>query len=123
MKWSDWSRNFNRFRFINDSVSYAVGKTVYKYSKDSTVSINIVSSEIPSDYSLFQNYPNPFNPSTKIKFSITRGDNNVSLKVFDLNGKEMSVVADGKFQPGTYEVVFDGSALPSVGLGGKSQEN
>jgi photosystem II stability/assembly factor-like uncharacterized protein len=109
----DWSRNFNRFRFINDSVSYAVGKTVYKYSKDSTVGISIVSSEIPSNHTLFQNYPNPFNPSTKIKFSITTGDDNVSLKVFDLNGKKMSVVAFGKFQPGTYEVAFDGSALPS----------
>lgn len=109
----DWSRNFNRFRFINDTVSYAVGKTVYKYSKDSTVSINIVSSEIPTGYNLFQNYPNPFNPATKIKFSVMSGDKDIILKVFDLSGKEMSVVAFGKFQPGTYEVLFDGSSLPS----------
>jgi hypothetical protein len=109
----DWSRNFNRFRFINDTVSYAVGRTVYKYSRDSTVGINVVSTEIPKTYVLFQNFPNPFNPSTKIKFSISSGNDKVSLKVFDLNGKEMSIVAFGKFQPGTYEVTFDGSALPS----------
>jgi hypothetical protein len=109
----DWSRNFNRFRFINDSVSYAVGKTVYKYSKDSTVGINVVSSVVPANYMLSQNYPNPFNPTTKISFSIIAGSESVSLKVFDLNGKEMSVIAFGKFQPGTYEVPFDGSTLPS----------
>ncbi len=107
-----WSRNFNRFRFINDSVSYAVGKTVYKYSYDSTVSINIVSSEIPSEYELLQNYPNPFNPVTKIRFSIPETAL-IKLSIFDVSGKELSVIAFGNFSPGTYELPWDASMYPS----------
>lgn len=109
----DWSRNFNRFRFVNDSVSYAVGKTVYKFSKDSTVGINIVSSEIPTEFELLQNFPNPFNPVTRIRFSVSTVESNVQLKVNDLSGKEIMTLAYGKFQPGVYEVSFNGSNLPS----------
>jgi len=54
--------NFNRFRKINDTLAYAVGLTVFKYSRDTLVGINQISSEIPNGFDLKQNYPNPFNP-------------------------------------------------------------
>jgi photosystem II stability/assembly factor-like uncharacterized protein len=79
--------------------------------------INQTSSEIPSGFDLSQNYPNPFNPMTKLKFDImsnVKGQmSNVKLTVFDVLGKEVKILVNQKLSPGTYEVEFDGSDLPS----------
>jgi len=67
---------------------------------------------VAENFALSQNYPNPFNPSTKINFSIPeRGF--VTLKVFDMLGKEVDVLASGDFQRGTYAVNYNASALSS----------
>lgn len=67
---------------------------------------------VAENFALSQNYPNPFNPSTKINFSIPeRGY--VTLKVFDMLGKEVDVLASGDFQRGTYAVDYNASALSS----------
>lgn len=79
---------------------------------DSTSSVSTISSEIPSEYKLSQNYPNPFNPSTKITFSLPTNDH-VSLKVFDITGKEVAVLVNESLNPGLYEVRFDAENLPS----------
>ena len=66
----------------------------------------------PSAYELSQNYPNPFNPSTEIRFSVVdRG--NVSLKVYDLAGREVAVLAEGIHAPGEYRVKFSPENLAS----------
>ena len=66
----------------------------------------------PATYSLQQNYPNPFNPKTNIKFSIpTAGF--VSLKVFDITGKEMAVLVNESKTAGAYNIDFDASNLSS----------
>lgn len=74
--------------------------------------IRKISENIPENYKLFQNYPNPFNPSTVIRFQI-RDTKLITLKVFDLLGKEISILLNEKMKPGEYEVTFDGSNLPS----------
>jgi hypothetical protein len=75
------------------------------------VGINNISS-IAESFSLSQNYPNPFNPETNIRFAIPeRG--NVSLRVYDMLGKEVSNLVDGNYSMGTYEVNFDGNGLGS----------
>ncbi len=64
------------------------------------------------DFSLAQNYPNPFNPSTKIRFTLPH-DQKTSLALYDVLGKEISVLINSEMSAGNYEVNFDGSSLPS----------
>lgn len=59
-------------------------------------------------YELNQNYPNPFNPLTRIKYSI-KDEGFVTLKVFDLLGREIATLVNEAKQPGEYEVEFDAS--------------
>jgi hypothetical protein len=65
----------------------------------------------PSSFSLSA-YPNPFNPSTTISFSLPRGGN-VDLKVFDVTGRVVRTLADGRVDAGEHRQGFDGSVLPS----------
>ena len=67
---------------------------------------------LPAKYRLDQNYPNPFNPSTKINFSITK-PGFVSLKVFDITGKEVDNLLSENLKTGTYEYSFNGAGLSS----------
>lgn len=71
-----------------------------------------ISTEIPSGYELKQNYPNPFNPATKINFSLPKSGN-VKLTVFDITGKEVSVVMNSQLAAGSYSADFDASGLSS----------
>lgn len=66
----------------------------------------------PGTFSLEQNYPNPFNPSTTIRFSVPVSGL-VSLKVFDILGKEIATLINGEQKTGHYEVAFDASRLSS----------
>ena len=63
---------------------------------------------IPSEYSLEQNYPNPFNPKTNIHFAIPV-NGNVSLKIYNINGKEIAVYHKGYMQAGIYNAEIDAS--------------
>lgn len=67
---------------------------------------------IATGYELSQNYPNPFNPSTQIKFSLV-ASSSISLKVYDVLGKEVAVLAEGTHAPGVYTVSFDAAGLSS----------
>jgi plastocyanin len=68
--------------------------------------------ETVNGYGLAQNYPNPFNPSTVIKFSIPQ-NNFVTLKVYDISGKELQTLVNSKLSSGEYKYTLDGSALSS----------
>ncbi len=61
----------------------------------------------PASFTLEQNYPNPFNPATHIDFDIAR-DADVSLKIFDLQGRWISTIVYGKMQAGHYNVEWNG---------------
>jgi hypothetical protein len=71
---------------------------------------------LPSGFSLEQNYPNPFNPSTTITYHILK-TNHVTLKVFDLLGREVVTLVDEIKQPGIYNSQF----LPKASLRDNSQ--
>jgi hypothetical protein len=69
---------------------------------------NFPLNETPHGFFLGQNYPNPFNPTTVIRYQLpTRS--NLSLKVYDLLGQEITALFEGVRQPGIYEATFDGS--------------
>ncbi len=72
------------------------------------------SNVVPDNFSLSQNYPNPFNPSTRINYEL-RNTNYVTLKVFDLLGKEVASLVNEKQNAGSYAVDFNSSEfnLPS----------
>lgn len=84
--------------------------TVIKYSQ--ATGIQIINSEVPKEFTLAQNYPNPFNPSTKIHFSLPKADN-VFLAVYDVTGKEISVIANSYLKAGVYEAEWDASSITS----------
>ena len=69
-------------------------------------------SEIPTKFDLLQNYPNPFNPTTQIKFDIPK-QGFVSLKVYDVLGKEVANLVNEVKAAGSYAVEFDGASLSS----------
>ncbi|MBN2010727.1 T9SS type A sorting domain-containing protein [candidate division KSB1 bacterium] len=58
------------------------------------------------------NYPNPFNPSTHITFTLPERDV-VTLKVFDILGREVAVLMDGTYNAGTHDTEFNASQMPS----------
>lgn len=72
----------------------------------------IKSKDVPLAYSLQQNFPNPFNPSTIISYSLQK-DGLVTLKVFDILGKEVATLVNERKAAGYYSIDFDASNLPS----------
>ncbi len=66
----------------------------------------------PSTYALSQNYPNPFNPSTKIRFNLPIAET-VRLKIFDIAGREVATLVDGRQDAGVFEVTFDAADFAS----------
>lgn len=66
----------------------------------------------PSGFQLYQNYPNPFNPSTVISFQLSV-NSHVTLKVFDVNGREVATLFNSELTPGEHSVVFDAKGLAS----------
>jgi hypothetical protein len=77
---------------------------------------------IPTEFGLLQNYPNPFNPATTIRFTIagvaalsgSEGPaTNVRIAVYDMLGREVALLVNGRIEPGLHQVEFDGAALAS----------
>ncbi|MBI4535553.1 MAG: T9SS type A sorting domain-containing protein [Ignavibacteriae bacterium] len=67
-----------------------------------------IAGDVPHRFELSQNYPNPFNPSTTIQYAIPPGTEHVSLKVFDMLGREVATLVDERQQPGNYSVEWNG---------------
>lgn len=76
------------------------------------VGISNLGTEIPEKYNLYQNYPNPFNPTTNIKFDVPAASF-TSLKVYDINGREVAELVNQNLQAGRYEYSFNAAALSS----------
>ena len=101
--------------FISSDTGWVVGynglilKTV---NGGGPVSVQNISTEVPSAYSLKQNYPNPFNPATTIKFDIAK-NGNASIKIFDMLGNEIVTLLNERLNAGTYTVDWNASEYPT----------
>lgn len=94
----------------NDMGAY--GGPLARLLTNQLIGIPNIGSETPVNYSLYQNYPNPFNPNTKITFDLPKGEY-TSLKVFDILGREVSVLVNEFKQQGRYSINFNASELSS----------
>lgn len=106
---------------LSDNTLYVVwsdnrlGKSKIYFNKNPTgnaIGIQNINSEIPADYLLSQNYPNPFNPVTNIKFAVAK-TGMVTLKVYDISGREVARLVNEELNAGTYNVDFNASHLSS----------
>jgi len=95
----------------NNMTLWCVGNNgqITKYDVPTGISKN---TEVVKDFNLSQNYPNPFNPTTNIKYQITN-NKLVTLKIFDILGKEVETLVNEKQNAGTYEVTFNASQYSS----------
>ncbi|MBU2445565.1 MAG: T9SS type A sorting domain-containing protein [Bacteroidetes bacterium] len=128
-KWngSVWM-NFQRFLYLYDTNNNRTEKFYQTWSNTSWVNVTkhsytygrvtIIDEDLTSinSYSISYNYPNPFNPGTKIKYTIPQ-QSFVTLKVYDLLGREITTLINEEKPPGEYEVEFIGNSanggLPS----------
>jgi photosystem II stability/assembly factor-like uncharacterized protein len=86
--------------------------TILRTTNGGVSSVQGGESGVPHQYSLSQNYPNPFNPSTTIKYELPKSSE-VTLSVYDMLGREVSVLVNERRDAGVHELKFDGSNLAS----------
>ncbi|MCB9247072.1 MAG: T9SS type A sorting domain-containing protein [Ignavibacteriales bacterium] len=107
----------NEYLFINYRTKFDVWPNdKYLYILENShqlVGVENPSEVIQNKFALEQNYPNPFNPTTTIKYSVPESAGFVSLKVFDVLGKQVADLVNEQKQPGNYEINFDAEQLSS----------
>lgn len=86
-------------------------ETIAKISYANLVNVN-TGTEIVGEYKLFQNYPNPFNPATKIDYYLPKSGQ-TSLRIYDMTGKMVATLVNGKMEKGFNSMIFDAKNLPS----------
>ncbi len=107
-------RMLRKIQIVNHQTAYACGDWG-KFLKTTTGGVTWVednNSPFPEEYSLYQNYPNPFNPVTKINYELP-ADGMVTIKVYDIIGREVKTLVNNFKTKGRYEVMFDASNLSS----------
>jgi len=93
-------------------------KVILGFLSELAIRGSVTSSDDPTNniillvYDLYQNYPNPFNPTTTIKYTIPQ-TSFITLKVFDILGREVAVLVNEEKPAGSYEVDFNASQLSS----------
>lgn len=80
--------------------------------RTSLVGTEKISEIVPDRFELKQNYPNPFNPVTNLEFQIAKKEF-VSIRIYDIRGKEVSSLVNQNMEPGVYKINFNGSNFAS----------
>jgi protocatechuate 3,4-dioxygenase beta subunit len=107
---------FNESSVVTVGVAYDLTGSPLSGSADFTLtsltSVTVDRTVQPTEYVLEQNYPNPFNPATSIRYTLpAAGD--VTMKVFDVLGKEVAILVNQFQQSGNYTVTFTANDLSS----------
>lgn len=112
-----FSENFDKDSYSSNQ-PLIDSKYIYLHRVESVTDIK-EEIQVPNRFHLAQNYPNPFNPSTTIEFNIPmlefRNQNSelVSMRVYDILGREVATLVNEPLSAGKHEVQFDGSSLAS----------
>jgi photosystem II stability/assembly factor-like uncharacterized protein len=105
-----WGLQINRFRFPSPNVGYACGDRIYKWLRNQT---GTPAAPPPSKPGLLaQNSPNPFDRTTRIRYRV-EFPGPVTLRLFDVQGREVRTLFCGSLAPGEYSVSFDAGDLVS----------
>jgi hypothetical protein len=96
----------NGYTMLEQYLNGLVGSDVFTTTE---VSQN---NSVPVQFTLEQNYPNPFNPTTAISYQLST-NSFVTLKVYDLLGREVATLVNGQREAGSYQTTFDASHLSS----------
>jgi hypothetical protein len=91
--------------------TFSAPNSVQKHMKSDGNSNEVVN-QLPNGYALDQNYPNPFNPTTNINYSLQNAGH-VTLKVYDMTGREIATLVNGRMNAGAHTVTFNASNLSS----------
>lgn len=128
--WASLAKNIgNELRFVYSSdgstgnavQGNGVEPTTYLYYSFPTANIPLTpgavdgrpNSGVPASFALHQNFPNPFNPSTSISFDLSKSSN-VNLSVYDVNGKLVATLVNGRIEAGKHSVAWNaGKNIPS----------
>ncbi|MBZ5671253.1 MAG: T9SS type A sorting domain-containing protein [Acidobacteriia bacterium] len=115
---SNTSRSLNAVSFVDPLDGIAVGDsgTILLTTNGLTALAQEFKPGLPDQFRLEQNYPNPFNPTTVIRYQVPAVSSQwpiVSLKVYDLLGREVSVLVNEQKAPGSYTAHFDASGFAS----------
>ncbi len=97
---------------ISSTVGYIHLSGFWNVPVSVVTSVEAASEQIPKSFELKQNYPNPFNPETTIPFALPKKVK-VSLKIFDLLGREVVTLLEEEMGPGEYKIQFEAKDLPS----------
>ena len=84
----------------------------YLTARELATSVEQIPSSVPKEFRLQQNYPNPFNPTTTIEFALPK-KSTVTLKLFDILGREIATLVDAELESGVHKINFDGKDLAS----------
>ncbi|MBI5216705.1 MAG: T9SS type A sorting domain-containing protein [Ignavibacteriae bacterium] len=96
----------------NRSVTMKGNGSISISSATTNVRLRVSENVLPAEFALNQNYPNPFNPSTVIRYELPVYSS-VSLRVFDVLGKEVASLVEQEQEAGAYDISFNASALAS----------
>jgi len=112
-----WYDIWDQSEFLVDDISvdsfFVPAYTARVYSNVSDSVLSAVSSDpnqVPSTYALGQNFPNPFNPSTTIFFDVPHSAH-VTIRIFDVLGREVALLVDDALAPGVHSAIWDGRSL------------
>jgi hypothetical protein len=111
-EWQDYRVEPNQTYWYKIADVSINGEEVFRQTLSISTAAKAAEPAVPLEYALSQCYPNPFNPSTTISFSLPEA-NHVTLQVYDVLGKVVTTLVDGRLAAGAYSVQWQAENFPS----------